>query len=121
MKTIITILSISTVLLSFTSIAKAQSNNFLIKVTISGDSLKTVEDRSINHDNYRKYIDKSASNNPPNGIQLYELRRPQENVEVIPGVSIPFNRNKPLLENLLKENVLEGDKSGKGFKIKIGI
>lgn len=118
MKTIITILGISAVLLSFTPIAKAQSNKPPAKATISGDSLKTVEGRSISHDNYRTYIDESEFNNSPNGIKLYELRRQQKNVEVILEVS---NQDKPQLENPLEENVLNGDKSGKGFKLKLGI
>ncbi|MCL2932972.1 MAG: hypothetical protein MGG11_12140 [Trichodesmium sp. MAG_R03] len=121
MKTIITILGISAVLLSLTPIAKAQSNNPSTKATISGDSLKTVEGRSINHNNYRKYIDELESNNSSNGYKNYKLRRQQENVEIIPGVSIPINQDKPPLENPLEENILEGNKSGKGFKLKLRI
>ncbi len=122
MKKAITILGISAILLSFTTIAKAQSNNPQTKTTISGESLKTVEGRSITNDNYRKYInDSESSNSSTEGIKPYELRRQEQKVEVIPGVSIPVNPNEPQLENPLEENILEGEQSGKGFKLKLGI
>ena len=122
MKRIITILGISAILLSFTTIAKAQSNNPETKTTISGESLKTVEGRSITNDNYRKYIDDPESSNTSNqGIKPYELRRQEQNVEVIPGVSIPVNPDERQVENPLEEDTLDGDQSGKGFKLKLGI
>ncbi len=122
MKRIITILGISAILLSFTTIAKAQSNNPQTKATISGDSLKTVEGRSITNDNYRTYIDDPESSNPSTeGIKSYELRRQEQNVEVIPGVSIPVNPDERQVENPLEEDTLDGDQSGKGFKLKLGI
>ena len=124
MKKIITLLSISAILLSFTPIAKAQTNSSETgAATLSGDSLKTVEGRSISNDDYRRYSsDDSESSNPPTGgIQTYELRRQQQNVEVIPGISIPVNSDQSTSENPLEENTLEGDKSGKGFKLELGI
>ncbi|MGD1704890.1 hypothetical protein [Dapis sp. BLCC M229] len=122
MKRIITILGISAILLSFTTIAKAQSNNPETKATISGESLKTVEGRSITNDNYRTYIDDpESSNSSTEGIKSYELRRQEQNVEVIPGVSIPVNPDERQVENPLEEDTLDGDQSGKGFKLKLGI
>ncbi|MEM1168405.1 MAG: hypothetical protein AAGJ08_04815 [Cyanobacteria bacterium P01_H01_bin.35] len=122
MKRIITILGISAILLSFTTIAKAQSNNPQTETTISGESLKTVEGRSITNDNYRTYIDEPESSNTSNeGIKPYELRRQEQNVEVIPGVSIPVNPDERQVENPLEEDTLDGDQSGKGFKLKLGI
>jgi len=121
MKRTIAILGVSAILLSFAPTAKAQSNNSPTEATISGDSLKTVEGRSITNDNYRTYIDESESNNSPTGIRSYELRRQEENVEVIPGVSIPVNPDEPQLENPLEEDTLDGDQSGKGFKLRLGI
>ncbi|NES06240.1 MAG: hypothetical protein F6K22_27565 [Okeania sp. SIO2F4] len=122
MKRIITILGISAILLSFTTTAKAQSNNPQTKTTISGDSLKTVEGRSITNDNYRTYIDDpESSNSSTEGIRSYELRRQEQNVEVIPGVSIPVNPDERQVENPLEEDTLDGDQSGKGFKLKLGI
>ena len=123
MKTIITILGISAILLSYTPTTRAQSNNPPIgETTLSGDSLKTVEGRSINQDNYRTYIDDpKSSSSPTNGIKSYELRRQQQNVEVIPGVSIPVNPDQPKSENPLEENTLEGDKGEEGFKLELGI
>ncbi|MGD1717753.1 hypothetical protein [Hydrocoleum sp. CS-953] len=125
MKKAITILGISAILLSFTTIAKAQSNNPNnpeTKATISGESLKTVEGRSITNDNYRTYIDEPESSNSSNqGIKPYELRRQEQNVEVIPGVSIPVNPDERQVENPLEEYTLDGDQSGKGFKLKLGI
>ncbi len=121
MNKIITILGISAILLSFTPIAKAQLNSPQTgEPTLSGDSLKTVEGRSISNDNYRTYIDDPESTNSPRGgIKPYELRRQQQNVEVIPGVSIPVNEDESKSEKPLEEN--KGDKSGSGFKIKLGI
>ncbi|MGB3509177.1 MAG: hypothetical protein WBA93_08030 [Microcoleaceae cyanobacterium] len=122
MKKIITILGISAILLSFTPIAKAQQNSPQTgAATLSGDSLRTVEGRSISNDNYRTYIDSESSNPPTGGIKPYELRRQQQNVEVIPGISIPVNPDQSKSENPLEENNLEGDKSGKGFKLELGI
>lgn len=123
MKKIITVLGISAILLSFTPVAKAEPNSPQAgAATLSGDSLKTVEGRSISNDNYRTYINDSESSNSPNdGIQTYELRRQQQNVEVIPGISIPVNQDESKLENPLEENTLEGDKSGEGFKLELGI
>ncbi len=124
MKKIITLLSISAILLSLTPIAKAQTNSSQTgATTLSGDSLKTVEGRSISNDDFRRYsTDYSESSNPPtSGIQNYELRRKQQNVEVIPGISIPVNPDESKSENPLEENTLEGDKSGKGFKLELGI
>ncbi len=122
MKRIVTILGISAILLSFTTIAKAQSNNPETKATISGESLKTVEGRSITNDNYRTYIDDpESSNSSTEGIRSYELRRQEQNVEVIPGVSIPVNPDERQVENPLEEDTLDGDQSGKGFKLKLGI
>ncbi|NEP04155.1 MULTISPECIES: hypothetical protein [Okeania] len=122
MKTIITILGIGAILLSYTPTTRAQSNNPQIgETTLSGDSLKTVEGRSINKDNYSTYTDDpKSSSSPTNGIKPYELRRQQQNVEVIPGVSIPVNSDLPKSENPL-ENTLEGDKREEGFKLKLGI
>lgn len=122
MKKIITILGISAILLSFTPIAKAQQNSPQTgATTLSGESLKTVEGRSISTDNYRTYTDDSESSNAPGGIRPYELRRQQQNVEVIPGISIPVNPDESKSENPLEEDTLEGDKSGKGFKLELGI
>lgn len=123
MKTIITILGISAILLSYTPTTKAQSNSPQIgQATLSGDSLKTVEGRSINKDNYRTYTDDpTSSSSPTNGIKPYELRRQQQNVEVIPGVSIPVNSDRPKLENPLEEETLEGEKREEGFKLELGI
>ncbi|MDY7002840.1 MAG: hypothetical protein SWX82_02375 [Cyanobacteriota bacterium] len=122
MKTIITILGISAILLSYTPTTRAQSNNPQIgETTLSGDSLKTVEGRSINKDNYSTYTDDpKSSSSPTNGIKSYELRRQQQKVEVIPGVSIPVNSDLPQSENPL-ENNLEGDKREEGFKLELGI
>ena len=118
MRTIITILGISAILLSYAPTTRAQSNNSQTgETTLSGDSLKTVEGRSINTDNYRTYIDDpKSSSSPTNGIKPYELRRQQQNVEVIPGVSIPVSSGDPQ-----SEDPLEGDKSEKGFKLELGI
>ncbi len=123
MKTIITVLGITTILLSFTPITKAQSNTHQTgQTTLSGDSLKTVEGRSIFNDNYRTYInDPESSNPPPGGIKLYELRRQQQKIEVMPGVSIPVNPDEPQSDNPLEENTLNGDKKEEGFKLELGI
>lgn len=122
MKTIITVLGISAILLSFTPVAKAQSNNPQTgEATLSGDSLKNLEGRSISNDNYRTYISEPESENPPNDVKYYELRRQQNKVEVIPGVSIPVNSDQPKSENPLEENGLEGEKAGEGFKLRLGI
>ncbi|MEB3339774.1 hypothetical protein [Okeania sp.] len=123
MQKIITILGISAVLVSLTTIAKAQSNNIPTGATISGDSLRTVEDRSIiNDDNYRIFIAPSESSNPTTKrIKTYELRRQQQTVEVVPGFSIPVNPDKTPLENPVEENNLNGDKSEEGFTIELGI
>ena len=113
----------SAILLSFTPIAKAQLNTTETGTpTLSGDSLKTVEGRSITNDNYRRFInDPESTNSSAGGIKPYELRRQQQNVEVIPGVSIPVNSDKPNSEKPLEEKTLDGDKSGEGFKLELGI
>ncbi|MDE5105213.1 MAG: hypothetical protein O4807_20360 [Trichodesmium sp. St19_bin2] len=117
MNIIIAILGISTLLLSLTHVAKAQLNSLPPEATVSGDSLKTVEGRSITNDNYQRYIDESESN----GIKPYELRRQQEDIEVRPGVSIPTKQDKPKLGSPFEESALDGEKSVKGFKLKLGI
>ncbi|MGK7919018.1 MAG: hypothetical protein AB4080_03280 [Trichodesmium sp.] len=123
MKTIITILGTTAILLSFSSITKAQLNSTETGTpTLSGDSLKTVEGRSITNENYRTFInDPESTNSPTGGIKPYELRRQQQKVEVIPGVSIPVNPDQPKSEKPLEEKTLDGDKSGEGFKLELGI
>jgi len=116
MQKFITLLGINAILLSFTTFTKAESNNVQTKVTISGDSLNTVESRSITNDNYRKYIDDPESSNSfTERIPPLELRRQQQKLELIPGVSIPVNPDKLQVENPLGGNNLKGDKIRKGF------
>ena len=114
MKTIIAVFGLGAVLLSMGPRAMAQTE----EPTLSGESLKTVEGRSLSPWDYEDFLADPSNSRPPEGIRRYEIRRQrQETVEIIPGLSIPAdavdaqeNENRVLPKD-------RGDKSGEGFKL----
>ncbi|NEP42183.1 MAG: hypothetical protein F6K35_24375 [Okeania sp. SIO2H7] len=116
MKTIIAVFGLgSALLLSVGPIAIAQTE----EPTLSGDSLRTVEGRSLSPRDYEDFLwEPENRRRAIEGIGRYELRRRrQETVEIVPGVSIPAEA----VEN--QDNEIEviiddrGDKAGEGFKL----
>jgi hypothetical protein len=119
MKTIIAVFGLSALLLSMGPVAMAQTE----EPTLSGESLRTVEGRSLSPDDYEHYLWEPDANGRPvaEGIKRYQLRRQrQETIEIIPGVNIPANA----VENQGTENEVlpkdRGDKSGRPFRLPLG-
>ena len=119
MKKIIAVFGLGALLLGTGQAAMAQTE----EPTLSGDSLRTVEGRSLSLDDYESFLADPETNGFPvrQGIRRYEIRRQrQQTIEIVPGLSIPAdavdnqgNQTEVIIDD-------RGDKSGEGFKVPVG-